>query len=199
VPDAIVRPYLPSDHDAVYDICIVTSEAADGSFHDPQIVPIVYVGPYLELEPALAFVLDNGERAVGYVVGTSDSAAFAARVRAEWLPLYADRYPEPANGTTPEEWIQAALHRPEGPAHEGFGDYRAHLHINLLAGYRGRGYGRELVDRLLGVLRTRGVKGVHLSVGRSNTNAIAFYGALGFEPLAHQPWDTALNMGRSVD
>ncbi|MDQ1486569.1 MAG: hypothetical protein QOJ62_2262 [Actinomycetota bacterium] len=157
MPDAIVRPYLPSDHDAVYDICIVTSEAADGSFHDPQIVPIVYVGPYLELEPELAFVLDNGERAVGYVVGTSESAAFAARVRAEWLPLYADRYPEPANATTPEEWIQGALHRPEGPAHEGFGDYRAHLHINLLADYRGRGYGRELVDRLLGVLRTRGV------------------------------------------
>ena len=62
--------------------------------------------------------------------------------------------------------------------------FPAHLHIDLLPAWQGRGYGRSLMRTLLEALHREGVAAVHLCMARSNTAARAFYDRLGFRQLA---------------
>ena len=94
-----VRGYLPGDRDAVYDVCVRTGDAgndARGKFRQEDLLPDIYTGPYVELEPELAFVLDDGGTAVGYVIGTADTEAFVRSYRQHWIPRLADRYRAPS-------------------------------------------------------------------------------------------------------
>ncbi|MEV1146423.1 GNAT family N-acetyltransferase [Micromonospora sp. NPDC049799] len=183
----IIRPYQPDDRDAVHDICIRTADAgedASTSYADPDILPEIFAHPYSHLEPDLAFVLDHDGVPVGYVLGTADTAAFARRFRSEWLPLVSDRYPPP-NGdpTTPDAVMAHLLHTPERMVLPDLAHYPAHLHIDLLAGYRRSGHGRALVDRFVTALRERGTPAVHVGMVTANRRARPFYDRLGFRPL----------------
>ncbi len=61
--------------------------------------------------------------------------------------------------------------------------YPAHLHIDLLPDWQGRGHGRALMRTFLDALRARGVPAVHLSMVTGNTAARAFYDRLGFHEI----------------
>ncbi|WP_371494296.1 GNAT family N-acetyltransferase [Kitasatospora sp. NBC_00374] len=182
-----VRPYRPSDRDAVYDICVRTGHQggdARGLYPDPLLLPTVFAGPYLRLDPELAFVLDDGERAVGYVLGTADTAAFVRAFRDTWLPEVTAHHPAPAAApVTPTEVVVDLLHRPERMLLPELADHPAHLHIDLLPEHRRQGHGRRLMDTLLAALAERGAPGVHLGMVTGNTPARAFYDRLGFLEL----------------
>src|SRR5512140_1157776 len=95
-----VRPYRPDDLDAVYDICVRTADSgADvrGRYRSDLLMGDLFAAPYVTADPGLAFVLDDGGRAVGYVVATGDTAAFVAWYRAVWIPATAGRCPPPAD------------------------------------------------------------------------------------------------------
>ncbi|AVT36909.1 GNAT family N-acetyltransferase [Plantactinospora sp. BB1] len=179
-----IRPYRSGDRAAVHDICIRTADAgqdASGSYADPGILPHIFAHPYAELEPELAFVLDDAGQAVGYVLGTADTAAFVRRFRDEWLPRVADRYPAPAGEpATPDEVMAHLLHTPERMILPDLKEYPAHLHIDLLPGYQRAGHGRALVDTFVGALRRAGVPGLHVGMITDNRSARAFYDRLGF-------------------
>ncbi|MFI7608420.1 GNAT family N-acetyltransferase [Micromonospora sp. NPDC049366] len=183
-----IRPYRPADREAVHDICIRTADSgedASASYRDPDILPAIFAHPYTFLDPDLAFVLDDGGRAVGYVVGTADTSAFAARFRAEWLPLVAERYPAPAaEPTTPDEVMAHLLHTPERMVLPELTDHPAHLHIDLLPGCRGSGHGRMLIDTFVTALGRTGAVGLHVAMVTANHRARPFYDRLGFRPLA---------------
>ena len=185
---ATIRPYQDRDLADLYDICLRTGDnGADATAlypGQPRLLGTVFAAPYAVLEPELTFVLDDGQRAVGYVLGTADSATFARRIRAEWLPEVGREYPEPTGeiGTKAEQ-IRSALHHPERFVNPEFADYPAHLHIDLLPSHQHGGFGRALMTRFLGTLRERGVPGVHLAMGKANTNAYAFYQRMGFTEL----------------
>jgi ribosomal protein S18 acetylase RimI-like enzyme len=182
----MIRLYQPSDRDAVYDICVRTADAGEDSRHlypDTLLMPSIFAGPYVTLEPSLAFVLDDGGP-VGYVVGTADTETFVARYRSEWLPGLLPRYP-PLTGppTTPSEQMIALMHDPERMILPSLAAYPAHLHIDLLPSHQGKGHGRALMNRLFAALRERGVPGVHLGMATVNVRARGFYDRLGFEEL----------------
>jgi ribosomal protein S18 acetylase RimI-like enzyme len=185
----MIRSYRPDDRSGVYDVCVRTAEAggdARGLYSSDDFMPDVFAGPYLELEPELAFVVDDG-RVVGYVIGTADTARWAAEHRRRWLPLVADKYPIPASARTKEEELTALLHHPERNVHPELGDYPAHLHIDLLPSHQGRGLGRLLIRTFLAALRERGVPGVHLGVAPDNARALEFYRHLGLREVATVP------------
>ena len=49
---ALIRPYRPADHDAVYDVCVRTADAggdARGLYHSDDLMPDLFAGPYLHL------------------------------------------------------------------------------------------------------------------------------------------------------
>jgi ribosomal protein S18 acetylase RimI-like enzyme len=197
-----IRRYRPADRAAVADICIRTGDAgrdARGTFPEPELLPEVFALPYVELEPDLAFVLDDGGTAVGYVLGTADTPRFVERFRREWLPAVAPRYPLPAGPpATPADWIIRLLHHPERMLVPELADHPAHLHIDLLPSHQGGGFGRRLMTEFLTALGRSGVARVHLGMATSNTRARAFYDRLGFQEIAVRGHEGATYMGRET-
>jgi len=51
-----------------------------GRYCTDDLVPDTVAGPYLFLEPKHVYVLDNGDQAVGYVIGTASTPDFIARI-----------------------------------------------------------------------------------------------------------------------
>jgi GNAT superfamily N-acetyltransferase len=178
-----IRPYRPADRTAVYDICVRTADGgadARGHYSTDDLMGDLFAGPYLHLEPELAFVLDDGGRPVGYVVGTADTATFVKRYAAEWIPLVGDRYPVPPPPPRTPEQDMVALHlHPERMLVPGLDGYPAHLHIDLLPPYQGGGHGRRLIERFTGAARV----GVHVAMASANVRARGFYDRLGFTVL----------------
>jgi ribosomal protein S18 acetylase RimI-like enzyme len=196
----VIRPYRPADHDAVYDVCVRTgaaSQDARGLYSTDDLVPDIYAGPYLLLEPDLAFVLDNGQRAVGYVIGTADTEGFVLAYAERWIPLLRQRYRPPVRGTpdaapeSQEERQLANMFDPERLIRPELAPHPAHLHINLLPDYQGGGFGRLMVGRFLAAAAAQGAPSAHLAVYTSNTAARGFYTRLGWTEIVAAdpgPW-----------
>ncbi len=179
----MIRAYRDADRADVYDVCVRTAAAggdARGRYVSDDLPGDIWAGPYLELEPELAFVVAvpdrGGKRVAGYILGTADTRRFVDRYRAEWLPRFAARYPEVDDDTR-------AGHRPERMLVPGVDEYPAHLHIDLLPELQRQGWGRELMRRFLAAAAEQGAAGAHLSFDPANTGAGAFYERLGFRPL----------------
>ncbi|HEY9412072.1 MAG TPA: N-acetyltransferase [Jiangellaceae bacterium] len=195
-----IRRYDPSDRDALYAICLKTGASGDDAtdlYLDPQLLGEVYVGPYVEYGPELAFVVEDAEGVAGYVLGALDTRAFEARCEATWWPPLRARYPV---GHFPPGSADARLldvvHRPHAAPDDVVRDYPSHLHVDLLPRTQGQGYGRALIERLLGALHEAGSPAVHLGVGEANQRAIGFYERMGFTLLRQSTHGRTL--GRST-
>ncbi|MFJ9324408.1 GNAT family N-acetyltransferase [Streptomyces globisporus] len=201
-PPPVLRPYRSEDRDALFDICVRTGHEGGDARHlypDPTLLPNIFAAPYAVLEPELAFVVEDGGRAVGYILGTADTASFVDRYRAEWLPGLADRYPGPVREpSTPAEAMTALMHDPERMILPELADCPAHLHIDLLPSHQRSGYGRRLMETFLAALHERGVKRVHLSMLTANTRARAFYDRVGFHEIAVPDAGPVTYLGRST-
>lgn len=200
---AFVRRYTPADLDSLYDICVRTAEAggdARGQFDSDRLVGEIFAAPYAILEPEHTHVLDDGSgTAVGYVLGTADTARFVRRYRQEWLPTTLERCPVPPEPpVTPTDAMLALHHNPERMIVPKLADYPAHLHIDLLPAWQGRGYGRELMRALLNGLAGAGVPAVHLGMLTTNTGARAFYDRLGFHAIDVPDAGPLTYLGRST-
>jgi ribosomal protein S18 acetylase RimI-like enzyme len=184
---ATIRRYRDSDKAAVYDVCVQTAHGGRGvagRYSSDDLVPDIVAGPYLFLEPRHAYVLDNGERAVGYIIGTSSTPDFVADYRDRWLPRLRDRYrPLSSAPMTEEEQRLDAMFHPERLLRPELAAHPAHLHINMLPGFRRLGHGRELMSTFLASVAAAGALSCHLSARRENVNARRFYERLGWRPI----------------
>ncbi|MEV4482998.1 GNAT family N-acetyltransferase [Micromonospora coxensis] len=201
-PVTAIRPYRPEDHDAVYDICVRTADAggdARGQYASDDLMPDLFAGPYLHLEPELAFVLTHRGRVAGYVLGTADTPAFVARYRREWIPRLAHRYPAPTRPpVTPDDEMIALHHRPERMLLPELAAYPAHLHIDLLPAQQGRGHGRRLIETFLRAAAAAGAGGLHVGMVTANVRARGFYDRLGFHEIAVPDPGPVTYLGRST-
>jgi ribosomal protein S18 acetylase RimI-like enzyme len=196
-----IRRHRPGDRAAVYGICLRTADAggdASGLFADPDLPGHVWAGPYLELCPELAFVVEDDDGGVvGYALGALDTRALVAAYRERWLPRFAASHPEPVGPpATHDERALDALHRPETLLTPELPEFPSHMHLNLLPRAQGRGQGRALIDTMCDALRSAGSPGVHLGVRRRNERARGFYAHIGLELLAVEP--DGLFFGRSL-
>ncbi len=184
---AFLRAYRPEDLDALYEVCLRTGAAGEDAtdlLADHRLLGDLYVAPYAVLEPEHAHVLDDGSGAVhGYVVGACDTRAFEARCAEVWWPAARARHAAPEAGEGLDALFLAVLAEPIPAADDVVACYPSHLHIDLLPTFQGKGWGRRLIDVLLGSLRAAGSTGVHLGVAEANARAIAFYERLGMEAL----------------
>jgi ribosomal protein S18 acetylase RimI-like enzyme len=195
----VIRSYEPGDLPSLYDVCVRTADAGGDARHlypDQDLMPTIFLAPYVALDPSLAFVVDDGSRAVGYVIATADTPEFVRRWRSEWLPTVA--YPEPTSVATPTDQMLALLHNPERMLVPELAAYPAHLHIDLLPAYQGKGLGRQLMTRLFGALAERGVPAVHLGMVTVNVGARKFYDRLGFHVIDVPDAGELTYLGRST-
>jgi GNAT superfamily N-acetyltransferase len=196
-----LRPYRDSDLEAIYDICVRTGDNggdATGKFEFPRLLADIFAAPYVYLEPSLAFVLpDDGDRPVGYVLGTANTAGFVRAYRDKWLPRLVSRYPAPkADVPVRDAWMLEAFHGPERMLLTGADDFPAHLHIDILPSHQGRGDGRRLIDRFVDAAGIAGASGVHVTVAVANARAHGFYQRVGFKPLPITSDSDVVHYGR---
>ena len=172
----------------MYDICLRTGESGGDASHlydDPRLLGHIYVGPYVALQPQLAFVLTDERGIAGYVLGALDTRAFEAACEESWWPRLREQYPlrRRAQGDRATRTLVQMIHHPPITADDVVKQFPSHLHIDLLPRAQGRGQGRALMDALLAALVAQGSPGVHLGVNPANTKAIGFYRRLGFVEL----------------
>jgi ribosomal protein S18 acetylase RimI-like enzyme len=202
IAEFTIRRCEPRDWDAVYHVCLGTGDDGKDATHlfdDPKVLGHIYVGPYMKLEPELAFVLADQQGVCGYVLGVLDSKKFYDAYRNEWLPGIRAQYPKPTGD--PRQWnhtqrVCAEYYNPEIFWPEPYEDYPSHLHIDLLPRAQGRGLGREMMRVLLAALVERGSVGTYLAMALSNARAERFYKKLGFHELARRP--EALYLGKRL-
>ena len=187
-PAFFIRRATPADQEALYDICLWTAasgEDATALYGDPRLPGYIWAAAYGALEPHFAFILDDGTgKALGYVIGTRETAAFERRLDKEWWPDVRRKL----SGFVPSRPLDAAalarIATPEAHDPSLAADYPAHLHINLLPPAQSGGWGRRMIETELEALRQAGVAGVHLGVSPTNHRAIGFYKHVGFEDLS---------------
>ena len=193
-----IRNYRPTDHAAVSRICLLTGAGgtdATGHFESDDLIPDIWARPYLALEPDWAWVVDEGDGAVGYILCAPNTRAFTESYRERWLPVLAARYTHVDPPRTDDEKMRHLGFWPDRMLIPEVDEYPAHLHIDLLPSLQGRGYGRALVNMLTDALRENGVRGLHLSMDPANTAARAFYDRLGFGELpSSRPDDPLLGI-----
>lgn len=211
----MLRGARPSDGPALDAVCLRTGDnGADATarFDDPRLIGAIWAAPYLAFEPGLATVIDVGDTestapgvgaavdtavdtAVdaadgigGYVLGARDTASFEDRLERDWWPALRERHPlGSARPGSADEALVRRLHAPPRTPATVTRTHPSHLHIDLLPAWQSGGWGRRLIDHLLGQLRAAGSPGVHLEVATTNERAVGFYRHLGFEPLQPEP------------
>jgi len=65
-------------------------------------------------------------------------------------------------------------------------NFPAHLHLNLAAGYRGHGIGRQLLEKFLEQARHAGVTGIYAGVSDTNLAGQKFFERAGFSKVAQE-------------
>lgn len=185
-----LRSATPQDLPALYHVCLKTGDAGKDATHiqdDPDLLGQVFVGPYVMLEPGLAFTLDGPNGPAGYVLGVLDTREFNQRLKSEWLPGLQKQHADPGEEAEQwhgSDWVRHTLHHPFLELPPVLRPYPSHAHIDLLMEARGQGIGRHLMQTMLEELARRGSPGVHLQVSPKNSAAQAFYRNLGFVPLS---------------
>ena len=185
-----VRQCEPKDGPAAYHVCLKTGDAGQDATHlysDPEALGHIFVGPYLRLEPELAFVLEDAEGICGYALGALDSARFYRAYLDRWLPEIVQRNPAPSGDSA--QWnatdkLYYDYHHPKIYYPDAFRDYPSHLHLDLLPRAQGQGNGGRMMAALLERLAQLGSTGVHLAMASTNSRAERFYKKLGFDELA---------------
>ena len=184
-----IRSYSVADEASAYAVCLQTGDAgadATSLYDDPRALGDVYVGPYLQLEPALSLVLEDAGGICGYCLGALSTPLFFDRLLKEWLPPLQHKYPHPSGDPaswTPTQKLRRELHHPDLFHPQPISEYPSHMHIDLLPRAQGSGWGRRLVDELESRLRAAGSCGVHLGMWARNERALRFYTKLGFSEL----------------
>jgi len=183
-----IRPYRARDLAALRRVCVLTGKAggdATGQWSDDDLLPDVFLEPFVTMAPGTAWTVEQDGRPVGYLVGSLDTAAFAATWRRQWTPVFSQRHPRIAANPA-EQWLCDFGYEPGwmlGPQVEA---YPAHLHIDLLPEAHGSGYGPGLMREFGLAAIAAGVPGIHHGMARDNAQALAFYTRLGFQQLPHE-------------
>ncbi len=186
----MIRPYQPADLARLREICLLTGAAggdATGRWSDDDLLPDLFVEPYVTFAPGWAWVVEletsDGAEVQGYLLAVSDTAAFVSWWEDTWRPWFAASYTRPEPPYSPEEELVLRGFDPSVIAIAELDRYPAHLHIDLLPAAQGQGWGTKLVGRLRSELADVGVPGVFASLDAENVTAPAFYRKIGFTEL----------------
>ncbi|KAJ7590828.1 acyl-CoA N-acyltransferase [Mycena floridula] len=201
----LIRAVRVSDEASLSRICLLTADAGKSAepLHEFGELPgLVYAVPYVKLpQTTWGFVLEDMDRdgeVVGYILGSKDTREFEAYAGEHWWPQLAEKYP-PSKAVRPADKRYMELLRNMHVAPEANIKYAAaHLHIDILAEYQRKGWGRKLMETAINHLAAEQVEGsgVWLGLDPKNEDARIFYTRLGFKDIEGSP---AGNMGIKFD
>ena len=108
-----IIPYNAMYHDLVYEICLKTGNSGAGAEHihnDPMVLGHIYAGPYINLEPESAFLLEDEMGVCGYIMGALDTLSFFNKVKSDWLPKLQKQYSDPTESSKPWNKDEKCIH-----------------------------------------------------------------------------------------
>jgi ribosomal protein S18 acetylase RimI-like enzyme len=188
--DLLVRSYKPTDRAAVHRVAADTAffgESVEAILEDRRLFCDALYSYYTDLEPQHCWVACVADEVVGFLAGSTDTAAQRLRWTHKVLPRVLGRV---LRGRYRLGWLTwgymraacLAWLRDELPRVD-LTAYPAHLHIGVSARWRGLGAGRRLIEAYLQQLWSLGVPGVHLHTTDRNEAACHLYIAVGFRLL----------------
>jgi ribosomal protein S18 acetylase RimI-like enzyme len=183
----VIRPYEQTDLARLREICVLTGAAggdATGLYSSDDLLPDLFLEPYVTFAPGWAWVVELDGRIQGYLVAVSDTRAFTSWWAETWAPWFATLYTRPEQPYSDEERLVLRGYHPGEIEIPEVDDYPAHLHIDLLPAAQGQGWGKNLIGRLRSELADVGVPGVFASLDAENVTARGFYERIGFAELS---------------
>lgn len=166
-----IRPAEANDIKDIEYICRMTAGPDSRAIEAVGAkIALTYSTYYARAERETCFVLDEGGKAVGYILCAPDYKKFVKgyrknEVRQLWKM---DKRQSLTAYLLPLGYLPFKK------------NYPAHLHIDILDDYQGKGYGSQLMDALLKKLKEIKVPGVMLIVDKENEGAQRFYKRAGF-------------------
>ena len=200
---SFIRPYnAGTDSDAIVHIF---RETCDDSLKvEPlwTLCSYIWCRPYPILAPRTCFVLDDGAgTAVGYILGTTDTAGFITNWPSQYMPLVdsqLNNLPKTDARTEGEElslverrdsFLSLMRNDPQKLIYSDLASllqpWPGHFHIDILPSHQRQGYGKELIKAFCGAAKDQGCNGAYLGMVASNDGAARFYESYGFRRLPH--------------
>jgi len=187
-----IRSYRIKDRPGVRQVCCATGflgESVSKIFSDDEIFADLFSKYYTDMEPESAFVIEDKGKIVGYVLGCRHIRKFRRYFLIKFLPQifpkliwrYFIRY-----NHQERKWVRRVIFDGLKRIPQGFSK-SAHLHINLMKEYRGRGVGKILINKFFQYMREQGVKKVYGGVWSfEDRKTEQLYRKLGFEICARR-------------
>lgn len=169
-----IRPAEEKDLHNIEYICRMTAGPDSRAYEETgRKMSLTYSTYYARAERETCFVLDDNGTAVGYILCAPDYKKFIREYRKNEVRQLWE---------IDKKHSVMAYFLPLGylPFHR---KYPAHLHIDILDDYQGKGYGSELMSALLDKLKEKKLPGVMLIVDRNNDGAQRFYKRFGFKKI----------------
>lgn len=184
-----IRKARLEDTEAVSRICFLTLDSNDERFR--EIAGLRWAIPYLRYEIDHCFVaVDENDAPIGYILSSPNAKDFRKKFRKRMSVEISKAFRKQRKNFSPglffiREYLESSWYVDTLPRRIEKA-YPAHLHIDILPEYQGRGIGIMLLGRLKKHLKEYGCPGIHLGVGKENTGAIRFYEKAGFNLLKKQ-------------
>lgn len=170
-----IRPAEDKDIENIEYVCRMTAGPDSRAIESVgKKIALTYSTYYARAEQETSFVLDDDGKAVGYILCAPDYSRYIKDYRKnEVKNLWKlDKRQSITAYFLPLGYLPFK------------NKYPAHLHIDLLDDYQGKGYGSQLMDTLLNKLREMKIPGVMLIVDKNNEGAQRFYKRAGFRQIA---------------
>ena len=191
--DIVIRPYQVCDRSVVRRICLDTADRGQplplGGL-DGELVADLVTRYYTDIDPRWSWRAEERGQVIGYVMTALDTRAFRRAMAWRIVPGAVSRAVGRGLLFSPAFWKMAQVFvRRRGrnitPHFPIPARYPAHLHINLLDGYRGRGVGERLITATAGQLAAQKISGVHATVRADNPGACRFFERMDFTAIDH--------------
>lgn len=171
-----IREYQDADRENLRKICLATASPPPKTEKAKKILLASYCDYYIGRERENVFVLDADGEAVGYIFTAANFKTYKKNFRPylkKIKELSVFRY----FIRLADDVVKKILS----------GKYPAHLHIDILPEFTGKGRGTELLSAALADLRRKKIAGVCLGVASGNKRAIGFYEKNGFATALRLP------------
>jgi len=203
----LIRPYDKDNRGGVFHVCHKTGffgEDASPHFKDRELFGLIFTSYYIDFEPENAFVAKENDAIVGYIIGTDDTIAQRENFDRFFIPKIVKRMFGYTLFHHPRDFFfilrlkGISKYEEEIYTPDFLERFPAHLHINLLPDYQGRGLGTRLMSIFEERMRGLDIRGIHLITSTENIKAVPFYGKMGYEIIKELPdilWDRKSPVG----
>lgn len=166
-----IRPYEEKDRDNVRFVCLNSEGPCRMRKGRQNFLLTTYCDYFIEKEGRNCFVAcDENDKAIGYILCAENYDKYKEVFDRDYVPRI-KKYELKFRATARLSTLFQEKYKKE---------YPAHLHIDILPGYQRMGLGHKLMDALCENLKTKGVKGVCLTVWAGNKKGRNFYEKYGF-------------------